>query len=170
MKTITFLLLIVFTISSCEIKTNAPSGKKETASKSGSKFRNGIQLKETGLKVEQAYLVNEEGSLISNENKIDVNQKVILKMLMGGWKEEAGKVYIGAKEKLTTSEGNIILDTDDLFIDYPEGVSAADAKIITLSAVITKLDKPYDFIVVEFRVWDKKGGGEVTGSYKLYLV
>ena len=148
---------------------NNPSTKEGNTEKASSKIRNGIQLKVNGLTVEQAFLTYEDGALVSNENKIDVNQKVVLRLIMGGWKEENGRVMIGASEKLTTSKGQIILDTDDLFGAYPEGVDAKDAKYITLSAVITRLDELYDHFLVEFRVWDKKGGADVTGSYKLYL-
>ena len=164
-----FILLLTFTFFSCEVKVSNPSSKDAKTEKTSSKIRNGIQLKANGLKVEQAFLTYEDGSLVSSENKIDVNQKVVMRLIMDGWKEENGKVMIGATEKLTTSEGQTILDTEDLFGAYPEGVDAKDAKYITLSAVITRLDELYDHFLVEFRVWDKKGGGDVTGSYKLYL-
>ena len=167
--TASFILLLAITFFSCEVKVNNPSSKESKTEKTNAKIRNGIQLKANGLKVEQAFLAYEGGGLVSNENKIDVNQKVILRLIMDGWKEENGKVMIGASEKLTTSKGQTILDTDDLFGAYPEGVDAKDAKYITLSAVITRLDELYDHFLVEFRVWDKKGGGDVTGSYKLYL-
>jgi hypothetical protein len=164
-----FILLLALMFFSCEVKVNTPSSKESKTEKTNAKIRNGIQLKANGLNVEQAFLTYEDGALVSNENKIDVNQKVVLRLIMDGWKEENGRVMIGATEKLTTSKGQTILDTDDLFVSYPEGVDAKDAKYITLSAVITRLDELYDYFLVEFRVWDKKGGGEVTGSYKLYL-
>jgi len=167
--TASFILLLAFTFFSCEVKVNNPSSNDDKKEKTSSKIRNGIQLKANGLKVEQAFLTYEDGTLVTNENKIDVNQKVVLRLIMDGWKEENGKVMIGATEKLTTSKGQTILDTEDLFGAYPEGVDAKDAKYITLSAVITRLDELYDHFLVEFRVWDKKGGGDVTGSYKLYL-
>jgi hypothetical protein len=49
------------------------------------------------------------------------------------------------------------------------GVTPKDAEVISLSAVITQIDKLYDYFLVSFRVWDKKSNGEVSGSYKLYL-
>ena len=168
-STFAIYLLSAFILFSCEAKVKNPSSKNATTEKTSAKIRNGIQLKANGLKVEQAFLAYEDGSLVSNENKIDVNQKVVLRLIMDGWKEENGKVMIGATEKLTTSKGQTILDTEDMFGAYPDGVDAKDAKYITLSAVITRLDQLYDYFLVEFRVWDKKGGGDVTGSYKLYL-
>lgn len=161
-----FLLFFSLVFMSCEVKVNTPSAEKE---KSSSKVRNGIKIKESGLNVEQAYLTYEDGSVVSNENKIDVNQKVIMKLTVNGWKEENGKVVLGASEKLSTSEGQVFLDAPDLFEAYSEGVDAKDAKYVTLSARITQMDKLYDYFLVEFRVWDKRGNGEVTGSYKLYL-
>ena len=169
MKPAVIICLLSAFLFSCEVKVNNPSSKDAKTEKTSSKIRNGIQLKANGLKVEQAFLTYEDGSLVSSENKIDVNQKVVMRLIMDGWKEENGKVMIGATEKLTTSKGQTILDTEDLFGAYPDGVDAKDAKYITLSAVITRLDELYDHFLVEFRVWDKKGGGDVTGSYKLYL-
>lgn len=164
-----FLLITVFTGFSCEVKVSNPSSPEDAKGKSLAKIRNGIRLKEKGLKIEQAYLTYEDGSLVSNDNKIDLNQKVIIRLIIDGWKEENGRVMPGATEKLTTSEGQVFLDEKDLFASYTDGVDAKDAKHITLSAVITRLDKLYDYFLVEFRVWDKKGGGELSGSYKLYL-
>lgn len=150
-------------------KAEAPENtEKPAAAESTSKIRNGIELSKDGLDVEQAFLLYEDGSLVPDGNKVSVGQKVVLRLIMSGWKPDNGKVYLGAAEKITTSEGNIVLDEADLFKEI-ESVSEQDAKYISLSAVITKLDKLYDYFVVSFKVWDKKSNAEVSGSYKLYL-
>ncbi len=136
---------------------------------STAKIRNSIELNKNGLEVEQAFLLFEDGSLVPGDNKVSVGQKVVMRLIMSGWKIEDGKVYPGASEKITTSEGNVVLDEADLFAANSEGVSAEDAKYISLSAVITQLDKLYDHFLVAFRVWDKKSNSDVSGSYKLYL-
>lgn len=161
-------LLLFFAMSllvSCEVKIKTG----ETEAKAG-KFRNGIKIKENGLKVSEAYLVyDEDGSLVSNDNITDVDKKVRLVLEISGWQEENGKVLLGASEKVSTNEGDTFLNRDDLFDSYTEGVSAEEATQISLSVVISKADKIYDHFLVEFRVWDKRTNKEITGSYKLHL-
>lgn len=156
----------------CEIKTEIKttgSDKPPTAAQS-SKFRNDIKLETDGLLVTQAFLSYEDGTLVAEGNQANVNQKVILRLVIDrGWTDANGKVFPGASEKIETNDGKVVLDEADLFSAYTEGVDAKDAQYITLSAVITKLDKLYDYFVVNFKVWDKKGKASVTGSYKLYI-
>jgi hypothetical protein len=150
---------------SAQAKVETPSQPAE----SNSKIRNGIELKKNGLDVEQAFLLFEDGTLVPADNKVSVGQKVVMRLIMSGWKEENGMVFPGASEKITTSEGNVVLNEPDLFAGNADGVSAADAKYISLSAEISQLDKLYDHFLVSFTVWDKKSNAEVNGSYKLYL-
>ena len=161
-------LLLLFAMSfllSCEVKIKTGETEKQAG-----KFRNGIVIKENGLKVSEAYLVyDEDGSLVSNDNITDVDKKVRMILEISGWQEENGKVLLGASEKVSTNEGDTFLNRDDLFESYTDGVSAEDAQQISLSVVISKADKIYDHFLVEFRVWDKRTNKDVAGSYKLHL-
>jgi hypothetical protein len=177
MRDLFLLCIFAFFCNSCEVKVDTGkksdeimSDSKEEKSSSNSKIRNGIELNEKGLKVDQAFLIfRSDGTLVPADNKVNVGQEVALRLILKGWKEENGKVFPGTSEKITTSDGNVLIDERDLFSSYTEGVLPKDAGIITLMAVITKLDKLYDYFLVAFRVWDKKGEGEVSGSYKLYI-
>jgi hypothetical protein len=150
--------------TSCEVKVNTPAGDSTRG-----KIRNGIQFRENGLKVRQAYLFFEDGKLVPSDNKIDVGQWVGLRLIADGWQNKEGKVFVDAEEQITTSDGKQLLDQRDLFKDYADGLSDEDAKALTLSARITAIDKLYDYFTVTFRVWDKQNQNEVSGSYKLYL-
>ena len=121
------------------------------------------------MKVEQAFLVFEDGKLVPSDNKIDVGQWVGLRLILNGWQKQNGKVFVDAEEQITTSDGKQLLDQKNLFKDYAEGLSSEDAKALTLSARITAIDKLYDYFTVTFRVWDKQSQNEISGSYKLYL-
>jgi hypothetical protein len=154
-----FLLFI-----SCELKVNTPAGESD-----GDKIRNGIQLKEKGLIVEQAFLLFEDGKLIPPGNKIEVGQWVGLRLIVNGWQKNNGNVFLDAEEQITTSDGKQLLDQKNLFKDYADGLTSEDAKALTLSARITAIDKLYDYFTVTFRVWDKQNQNELSGSYKLYL-
>lgn len=174
MRSILLFLFSGIIFSSCQVtvKKDEPSDNtsKSETNNSSSKIRNGILLNENGLKVSSAYLSYEDGSLVSNENSIDIGKKVIMHLKVSEWKVIDGKVYLGAGEKVSTSEGDVFLDEKDLFTTYDDsGVSAEDAESITLSAVITQVSKIFDYFLVEFKVWDKRSNNSVSGSYKLYM-
>ncbi|MBL0145613.1 MAG: hypothetical protein IPP48_07495 [Chitinophagaceae bacterium] len=132
---------------------------------------NNIRLTSKGFKVAKAYLVYEDETPVLPDNKVDTNQKVILRLIIdSGWTNLEQKAYPGASEKIVMLTGEIILKEDDLFSSYTEtGVDINDAKYISLMAVITKMDYKKRQVIVSFKVWDKKGESTITGSYKLFI-
>jgi len=164
MRKIIYSLFAFPLFISCELKVKTPA-----IDSSGDKIRNGIQLKEKGLIVEQAFLLFEDGKLIPPGNKIEVGQWVGLRLIVNGWQKSDGKVFLDAEEQITTSDGRQLLDQKNLFKDYADGLTSEDAKALTLSARITAIDKLYDYFTVTFRVWDKQNQNELSGSYNLYL-
>ena len=167
MTPVFFLTLIFFSACEVKVKEDSPGGNKAAST---SKIRNGIELNSKGgMKVSQAFLLFEDGTLVPSTNEAKVNQEVNLRLIIeNGFTQSNGLVEIGASEKIETNTGQTLLDEKDLFRNLGE-IEAARAEALTLKAVITRLDKLYDYFLVSFRVWDKKGNGEVTGSYKLYI-
>lgn len=140
------------------------------ASSVNSKIKNGIQINQNGLSVSQAFLLFEDGTRVPEDNTVQINQQISLRLIMEGWKDKDGKVFPGASETILTNEGDTVLAEPDLFESYAQtGVDKKDAEYITLFATITKLDKLYDYFTVQFRLWDKQSNAETTGSYKLYI-
>lgn len=136
----------------------------------GDQVSNDITIKATGgVKVNKAFLTYPNGDTVPSDNSASLGQKIQLNLYLDGWLEEKGRVFLGAGEKITTDQGDIVLDEPDMFLSYSDGVSAEDAKIISLRAVITHMERKFDFFVVSFRVWDKKGNGVITGNYKLHV-
>ena len=135
------------------------------------KTKNKIQITSSGFKVKEAYLVFDDGTHVPDDNKVDVEQRINMVLIIDeGWKVTDSLVYPGASEKILSSNGSVILNEDDLFKSYEEtGVSAADARYITLKAVITKIDNKKNSIIVKFRVWDKKGTSSLTGYYRFFI-
>ena len=76
--------------------------QKAESKKTSSKIRNGIELNTTGnLKVSQAFLLFEDGTLVPESNEAKVNQPVNLRLIIeDGFTENNGKVEIGASEKI----------------------------------------------------------------------
>ncbi len=134
-------------------------------------IKNGIKFKATGLTVSEAYLFFDDESLVPENNKVTLNQNVnLLLIIEEGWNMPGGRVYPGSKQVLKLNTGVEILNSEELFAAFDEtGVSPEDARYITLNAVITELKDKKNYVIVNFRVWDKKGSGEITGSYKLYV-
>lgn len=156
------------TTQSSLISSSTNKGKSTTNS-SSTKTRNDIQLKAKGLKVSQAFLVYDDGKLVPEDNSTNVGQPVHLRLIIDdGWKQKDGKVFVGASERIESSEGDVLLDEKDLFQNVTS-VLPEDAQYITLTANISRLNRLYDHFLVSFRVWDKNSNGEVTGSYKLRI-
>lgn len=168
-------ILICLAIASCNnsgqqnVKTEGEDTKKSSASTASENIRNDVDLKSSGLRVTQAFLMFEDGKLVPQDNKVEVGQKVKLHLIIENWKPVNGKVMLGASEKIATDEGQVILDSEDLFAAYPDGVDPVAAGTIILSAVITELNRLVKYFVVSFRVWDKNSNDNITGSYRLYL-
>lgn len=156
---------VVMILSACEFSIKQP--KEENR---GTKIRNGITIKQNGIKVEQAFLLFEDGNLVPKENKVKLNQTVKLRLITSGWKEKNGRVFISGTEIVETSEGDVLLNEKDLFKNYKEGLSIEDAKYITLDVVITRIDKLYDYFRVSFQLKDQtEPQNAVEGYYKLYI-
>ena len=132
----------------------------------GAQVRNNIDLSATGTKVKAAYLMDEQNQY-KEANTAALNEKVILTIeLDTGWVKENGKSYIGASERIVAKDGTVVLDAPDLLSDYDQtGLPADIAKLINLTAIIDKVEPGFEDFTVQFRVWDKKGTGEVKGSY-----
>jgi hypothetical protein len=163
---------ITFTVTAAAQKTK-PAKKPGVAAPAipVSSYKNGIKLKAKGFKVSEAALYFDDGGTVAQDNKIEVNQRVNMRLVIeSGWSEIDGKVFPGGSEVIKLNTGAVILQSEDLFKAYDEtGVSPEDAKYITLKAIITAMNDKKKYVVVTFRVWDKKSTAEITGSYKLFI-
>lgn len=149
-----------------------PVVKKPVASLYSFKtFENGIKLKIKGFKVKEAYLLFDDDTKVPANNTVELNQRVsMLIILDNGFVAENGMKFPGASEKIVLSNGYKVLETGDLFTAYDStGVKPEDANFIILKAVITQLENMKNHVIVSFKVWDKKGPDEITGSYKLFI-
>jgi hypothetical protein len=163
------LLILLFAgmLYSCEVKVNVPGVSKNS---SASKIRNGIDVNAKGVKVEQAFLTYDDGSLVDETNTTSVNKKLKINFVVKGWKVENNKVALEANEKITTSDGNVIMDEQELFSKGGlEAISAADAEYPRLSVVINQVNKLYDFYLVSFKIWNKGTDQSIEGKYKFHI-
>jgi hypothetical protein len=166
-KIVPFLILTACT----NVNKDDPGAEAKAGTTTNSKIKNGIIIEEHGLKVEQAFLLYEDKSLVPESNETSINKKIKCRLIFsGGWKEKDGKVFPGASETIETNTDKVVVSEKDLFSAYSEeGIDAGDAKYITLSAVITSEDKLFDYFVVKFKVWDKLNENYVSGSFKFKI-
>ena len=168
---------IAIMLTSCEFsvstKKNNPVATKEVLSNEssgpmkGAIIRNDIELDAKDVKVKEAYLLDDNNQLLE-QNETKSGQRVRCSVVFDtGWTKFDGKSFIGASEKIMTEDGRVILDEPDLFKDYSvTGLSAKDAGLISVAAIITQKVPGVNNYKVQFHIWDKKGSGEVTGSFK----
>jgi flagellar basal body rod protein FlgG len=150
-------------------KKKKPAGEEEE-SVTNAKVLHNITVRESGgLEVAQAYLSFESGNLVPKSNRVPLGMPVYLNLVIkDGWVVEDGTVSIDANEKIVTDKGQLVLDAKNLFRSKPT-VDENDANRIFLKANITKTHPDIGYFVVNYHVWDKRGDGEVKGSYKLFI-
>ncbi|MFZ1784015.1 MAG: hypothetical protein WAU23_02340 [Ferruginibacter sp.] len=175
-----YLIMFSFLLTSCDFSCSVGDKKSKLKTKTvssednnalnGAIIKNDIDLDVTGVKLKEAYLMDANRNLLE-KNEARLGEKIYLVIKLDtGWVKENGKSFIGASERVVTSAGRVVVSADDIFKDYElEGLDAVDSKLISLSAVITEADPGVDQFSVQFRVWDKKGNGEVKGKYTFSL-
>ena len=137
---------------------------------SNSKIKNGIEIKENGLHVEEAYLTNNNQSLIDDNNKVKVGERIYLRLLIDGWTLKNGRVFLDGFQKTSTSTGTTLATNPSIFgLMYAGGADPQSAKSVSLYQNIGRLDKHYDYILLSFKLWDKSSNKSVTGSCKLHV-
>ena len=168
------ILLSIFLLSFTITFSQSKKGVKEHTSLNNTQntiTKNGIKFISKGFKVSEAYLVFEDENLVPEGNKISLNQTVnILLIIDGGWKEAAGRVFPGGTQQILTVKGKVIESSEDAFSTFDtEGLTPEDARYIMLNTKITDVKNRKNFVIVNFKVWDKKSDAEINGSYKLYI-
>jgi hypothetical protein len=150
------LLLLAVSFASAQIQK----------AKQPANIKNGIKLTATGgVVIEKAYLQYKDGSSVPETNTTDVGQEIFLILVIkSDWVPVEDNIQVGAKEKITTSLGAVILASDDLFKDLTT-ISMEDSKYITLKAIITSQNRYIPYFKVAFDVWDKQGPGKIRGYY-----
>ncbi len=149
------------------VKAGSENSTDNKSPLKGAIIKNDIDIEAAEVKVKAAYLMTADAQF-KETNTAKLKEQIFLTVeLDTGWTKYNGKSFIGASEQILDKDGTIILDAKDLFADYDiEGLDAAVAKNINLSAVIDSIQPGYETFTVKYKVWDKKGKGMVKGSYK----
>lgn len=174
-----YYILVLLAFAACGQNNTADSAKKEgnanmvrpaSQQESSAKIRNNIEVQGNGVTVEQAYLTYDDGTLVSDDNVTNVNKKLVLNLVVSGWQVQNGKVQLEASEKLTTSEGQVLLDEPQLFSKSGlQALSPEDARYLRLNIVITGINELSDYYEVTFKVWNMYTQQFVYGTYRFFI-
>jgi len=130
-----------------------------------------IQYDSKVFHVKKAYLSVNGKDPVPADFRAEINQNVYLQIEVDpkDWTIEEERIYPGVYEKVESDDKKHVFVQEDMMKDYEGGIAASDGWLITVMAVVRDVDKHYDHFTVNFRVWDKRGKGEITGMYNLYL-
>lgn len=134
-------------------------------------LKNGIKITEnTGIKIKEAALYLKDYTPLLESNTVKLNELVILDIELepDNWTQKDSIVSIGASEKIVTTKGATVLNSEDLFANF-KNIKASDAQYLTLKATITENKNEISDFIVYFTVWDKWGKGKFSGNYKLKI-
>lgn len=174
MKKIFIATCLLTSLCACKNKQTTTSTEEKIVASapqnsSHDLIRNNIDISATGgVKVEQAFMMNQNGSLLANDNHIAIGQAVELRVLTSGWTDSSGLLSLGASEKITTNDNTVALDANDIFEKQP-AIKAEPQQMIRLQATISKQDIAYQYYEVKFKVWNKSANQYIDGRYKLYI-
>jgi len=175
-----YIIMLAALLAGCDLNSSAGEKKSGIKTKTftssdnsalnGATIKNDIELEATGVKVKEVYLLDADKNLLK-EHITRVGERIYVVIKVDtGWVKVNGKSFVGASERISTSSGVVIVNADDIFKEYETtGLDAVDAKVISLSAVITEVKAGVENFVVQFRVWDKMGNGEIKGKYYFSL-
>ena len=125
-----------------------------------------IQVENNNVSFDEIYLFSKERDITITDNRAKYNENIYMIFEgLEGFREEAGNVLIGLAMKITDSEGNLILNEDDLIGD--SGIESSEVKSrISPSFIFTGSDIRNP-VTCEITIWDKKSTGRIKASVKL---
>jgi len=130
-----------------------------------------LKVKVKDVVYDEVYLFSQGNNRTITNNEIGFNDIIyIIVEGLRGFTEENGIVYPGLKLKAKDSRNEVILDFEDLFLDYStEGVDA-DEFISRVSAHFsltgTTFNNPLN---CEVKIWDKKSNASLTVTTEMIV-
>jgi hypothetical protein len=131
-------------------------------------FISGILTKGDGLSCDNVYLsLNDEET---RQNTFIYGQKFKMNFdNISGFRKENDNVFPGMQITVINSEDDTILQSDDLYSGYPEGLSISP---LMLTAAVTAAKPIYSGgeYTLYVKIWDKKEDGTFTGEADFKVV
>ncbi|MCX6253058.1 MAG: hypothetical protein NTV31_01115, partial [Bacteroidia bacterium] len=130
-----------------------------------------ITIDPSNVSYDEIYLFSQGSDKVITDNKIKFDDNIYLIFEgLKGFKEENGFVFPGLSLKATDSENNMIIDNDDLFLDYTKtGLASTD--------FISQVSAHFKIARAEFKnplhcelvIWDKKSDARIKVTTNMIL-
>src|SRR5258708_4114803 len=125
-----------------------------------------IEIQAQGLMVDTAFF--SVGAKRVNSNTFPSGTKLYLNLSgVHGLAVKDGKSFPGCSMKIVSPSNDVILQNDDLFSEYKEGVDSKDARQLNLNLTIGSPLLENQTYRWEARVWDKVTKSELTLSVRI---
>ena len=130
-----------------------------------------INVKPSDVTYDEVYLFSQGLNGVITDNRIDYDDNIyVIIEGLKGFKEENGSVFAGLELKAVDARNNMVLEYDDLFIDYSEtGIALSDfSSRVSAHFKITgtHFNNP---LHCELKVWDKKSNARITVTTDMNL-
>jgi hypothetical protein len=127
-----------------------------------------IEIESSNVSYDEIYLFSKEREITITDNKAKFNENIYLIFEgLQGFKEEAGKAFIGVSMKIADAEGNALLNEEDLIGDAGMEISALKSQLAP-NFIITgsEIKNP---VTCDITIWDKKGESRIKAAIKLNI-
>ena len=117
----------------------------------------GLLTKGNGLSCSKVYLSDGEGEIKRSEFTYGEKVYVVFEDI-DGFKRTDGSAFPGMKLQVTDPEGNLLMDIEDLYKDYSEGVEHDPLELNTWISMADPIHsgRAYHLFI---EIWDKQGEG-----------
>jgi hypothetical protein len=127
-----------------------------------------LTIESNNLTYSEIYFYSQEQGKIITDNTTIRNEKLYLIFDgLDGFNKEDGKVFFGLKVIAKDSEGNVLIEGDDIFEDT--GYDYAELKEMLSANVVFSGENINNPISCEFLVWDKRGDNKIKVTTELNL-
>jgi hypothetical protein len=130
-----------------------------------------ITIEANKVSFSEVYLYSKEKGKVIPENNIKFNENTYLILEgLSGFLVENGMVFPGLSLKVTDNEGNMILDTKDLFADYNKrGLAYTEFNSQVSSNFLIPASAVKNPLNCELTIWDKKSDSKLIVKTDLVI-
>lgn len=126
-----------------------------------------VRVTASGLSYSNVYLMGRNGRIL-NEARIPGNVGLLIEGLKG-FKEEQGKVFVGANITIYDKSGKQEFQTKDIFEEYIDGVDPAKVNQMLSLYIPVEAEMKGNENKWVFKVWDKKSDVALSADIMLKL-
>ncbi len=129
---------------------------------------NQIKIESNNLSYDEIFLFSRKRNITITENEANFDENIYMIFEgLSGFMEDAGKVFLGLSMKVTDSEGEILINEEDLIGDSSLELSEINQQIAPNYIIRdTSISSP---VTCEIVIWDKKSDRNIKASASLNL-